>query len=126
MNFKTPHELWQDYCKVVPDIRERHGLSAALGYVVGEKLMSFAQSAETDDGFRAELPAFCKKIRKLFTTAEIERHFETAERNSRVESDLFKGATCEEAADLRELLEDTKRDRERRSWVKAMLTQSGS
>lgn len=126
MNLKTPREHRQDYCKVAPNIRERHGLRAALGYVVGEKLMMFAQTAETDDAFRNELPAFCKKIRSLFTNAEIETHFETAEQNARVASDLFRGATCEEAADLRELLEDAKRDRERRSWVKAMLTQSGS
>jgi hypothetical protein len=88
--------------------------------------MMFAQTAETDEGFRAGLPSFCKKIRKLFTAAEIERYFETAELNSRVESDLFKGATAEEVADLREVIDDAKRDRERRSWVKAMLTQSGS
>jgi hypothetical protein len=126
MNLKTPREHWQDYCNVAPDIRERHGLSAALGYVVGEKLIMFAQTAETDDRFRVELPAFCNKIRRLFTKAEIERYFETAELNSRVESDLFKGATAEEAEELREMIDDAKRDRERRLWVKAMLTQSGS
>jgi hypothetical protein len=126
MNLKTPREHWQDYCKVAPDIRERHGLSSALGYVIGEKLMMFAQSAETDDGFRAELPAFCQKIRQLFTKAEIERHFETAELNSRVESDLFRGANAEETVELREIIGEAKRDRERRSWVRAMLTQSGS
>jgi hypothetical protein len=126
MNLKTPREHWQDYCKVAPEIRERHGLAAAIEYVVGEKLMAFAQSAETDEVFRAELPAFCKKIRQLFTMAEIERFFETVEMNSRVESDLFKGATAEEAEELREIIEDARRDRERRSWVKAMLMQSGS
>ncbi len=126
MPIKTPREHWQDYCKVAPEIRERHGLSSALGYVVGEKLMMFAQTAETHEGFRVELPAFCKKIRQLFSTAEIERYFETAELNSRVESDLFKGATPEEAEDLRDSVDDARRDRERRSWVKAMLLQSGS
>ena len=126
MSLKTPRELWQDYCHVAPDVRERYGLSAAISYVVGEKLMTFAQTAEADEAFRAELPAFCAKIRKLFTTVEIEAYFAAAERNSRVESDLFKGASAEETADLREMLEDAKRDRERRTWVKAMLTQSGS
>ena len=67
MNLKAPREHWQDHCNVAPDIRERHGLSAALGYVVGEKLMMFAQTAETDDRFRAELPSFCKKTRQLFS-----------------------------------------------------------
>ena len=126
MNLKTPREHWQDYCNVAPDIRERHGLFAALGYVVGEKLMMFAQTAETDDRFRAELPTFCKKIRQLFRKEEIEEYFETAERHSLVEPDLFKGASAEEAEELRAIVADAKRDRERRSWVKAMLTQSGS
>src|SRR6202142_3746161 len=106
MSLKTPRELWQDYCHVARDVRERYGLSAAISYVVGEKLMTFAQTAEADEGFRAELPAFCAKIRRLFTTVEIEAYFEAAERHSRVESDLFKGASAEETADLREMIED--------------------
>jgi hypothetical protein len=103
-----------------------HGNQGYPGYVVGEKLMMFAQTAETDDRFRAELPTFCKKIRQLFRKEEIEEYFETAERHSLVEPDLFKGASAEEAEELRAIVADAKRDRERRSWVKAMLTQSGS
>jgi hypothetical protein len=126
MNFTTPRERWQDYCRVVPDIQARHGVSAALEYVVGEKLMMFAQTAETEEGFRVELPAFCQTIRELFTKDALEGYFEAAEKDSRVESDLFRGADAEEADELREILEDAKRDRERRSWVKAMLLRSGS
>jgi len=111
---------------VAPGIRERYGVASALRYVVGEKLMMFAQTAETDDGFRAQLPAFCTKIRSLFTPLEIERHFESAERESRIETDLFAGANADEIEDLRELVEESKRDRERRSWVKAMLLRTGS
>jgi len=50
----TPHELWRDYCHVAPDILARCGLPAAIGYVVGEELMTFAQTAETDEGIRSE------------------------------------------------------------------------
>jgi hypothetical protein len=88
--------------------------------------MTFAQTAETEEEFRSELPAFCKKIRRMFTKTEIERYFETSELDSRIESDLFVGANAEETAELQEIVDDAKRDRERRSWVKAMLTQSGS
>jgi hypothetical protein len=123
---KTPREHYQDSCHVTPEIRERHGLYAALGYIVGDKLMTFAQTAETDEGFRSELPAFCKKIRTMFTKTEIEGYFETSELDSRIESDLFVGANAEETAELQEIVDDANRDRERRTWVKAMLTQSGS
>lgn len=126
MSIKTPREHWQDYCEVAPQIRERHGLGAAIGYVVGEKLMAIAQSAETDAAFRAELPDFCKAIRALFTKAEILDYFASAERSARVESDLFTGANEEEADELREIVEDARREGERRSWVKAMLLQTGS
>lgn len=56
----------------------------------------------------------------------IEAFLQSAERDSFVDVDLFKGASADEAAELRDVLEDAKRIRERRSWVKAMLTQSGS
>ena len=124
--FKTPRELWQDYCKVTPGIRARFGLADALGYVVGEKLVTFAHTAETDDAFRSELPAFCARIRALFSKEEIQHHFESAERASLVEGDLFKDASPEETEELKEVLQEAQRDRERRSWVKAMLLQSGS
>ena len=62
----------------------------------------------------------------MFTKTEIERYFETSELDWRIDSDLFVGANAEETAELQEIVVDAKRDRERRSWVKAMLTQSGS
>jgi hypothetical protein len=126
MTLKRPDQLWQEYCDVAPGIRERYGVASALSYVVGEKLMMFAQTAETNDEFRAQLPAFCNRIRSLFTELEIERYFESAERESRIEPDLLAGANADEIEDLHELVEETKRDRERRSWVKAMLLRTGS
>ena len=107
MTLKGPAELWQEYCDLAPGIRERYGVASALSYVVGEKLMMFAQTAETNDEFRAELPAFCNKIRSLCTQLEIERHFESAERESRIETDLFAGANADEIEDLRELVEES-------------------
>lgn len=46
---KSPREHWQDYCAVAPGIRAQFGVNAALDYIVGEKLMVFAQTAETDE-----------------------------------------------------------------------------
>jgi hypothetical protein len=101
MTLKRPDELWQEYCDVAPGIREGYGVASALSYVVGEKLMMFAQTSEANDGFRAPLPAFCNQIRNLFTQLEVERYFESAERESRIETDLFAGANADEIEDLR-------------------------
>jgi hypothetical protein len=126
MPISTPRELWQGYCEAAPGIRERFGLANALEYVVGEKLMTFSQMAESDESFRAELPAFCERIRCLFTRTEIQGYFESAERESAIDADLLEDASEEEAEELRERLEDERRDRERRSWVKAMVLRMGS
>jgi hypothetical protein len=126
MPISTPRELWQGYCEAVPGIRERFGLANALEYVVGEKLMTFSQMAETDEKFRAELPAFCERIRCLFTRAEIQGYFESAERESAIDVELLEEASEEEAEELRERLADERRERERRSWVKAMVLRMGS
>jgi hypothetical protein len=126
MAISTPRELWSGYCEAVLGIRERYGLANALEYVVGEKLMTFSQMAESDESFRAELPGFCERIRCLFTRAEIQGYFETAERESVIDADLLEEASEEEAEDFRERLAEKRRDRERRSWVKAMVLRMGS
>jgi len=126
MPISTPRELWQGYCEAVPGIRERFGLANALEYVVGEKLMTFSQMAESDESFRAELPPFCERIRCLFTRAEIQGYFESAERESVIDADLLEEASQEEAEELRDRLAEEQRDRERRSWVRAMVLKMGS
>ena len=123
---RTPEQIWKDCCNASVDIRAKFGLKASITYLVGEKLMAFAQTGERTPEFLAELPAFSKKIRKLFTTAEIEDYFERAEYASRVEPDILKGATAEEAEQLQESFEEDRLDRERRDWVKAMLLRSDS
>jgi ferredoxin len=114
------------YCEAVVGIRERFGLANAIEYVVGEKLMTFSQLAESDESFRAELPAFCERIRCLFTRTEIQGYFESAEQESAIEADLLEEASEEEAEELRDRLAEEQRDRERRSWVKAMVLKMGS
>jgi hypothetical protein len=126
VTLRTPEAIWKDCCNASVDIRARYGLRAAIDYLIGDKLMMFAQTGETTPEFLAELPAFSKKIRKLFTVAEIEDHFERAEYAARVDPDIMKGATAEEIEQLREGFEDDRRNQERRDWVRAMLLRSDS
>jgi len=62
----------------------------------------------------------------MFTKPEIDAYPQSAQRNSFVDVDLFTGTSADKATELRDVLEVPKQIRERRSWVKAMLTQSGS
>lgn len=126
MPISTPRELWQGYCEAAPGIRERFGLANALEYVVGEKLMTFSQMGESDESFRAELPMFCERIRCLFTRVEIQGYFESADNESTIDAEPFEEASEEDAEELRERLANERRDRERRSWVKAMVLRMGS
>ena len=123
---RTPEQIWKDCCAATVDIRAQHGMRGAIEYLIGDKLMMFAQTGETNPEFLAELPAFSKRIRKLFTAAEIEDHFERAEYAARVDPDIMKGASAEEIEQLQEGFEDDRRSQERRDWVKAMLLRSGS
>ena len=52
------HKIWQEQCAVTPTIRERFGVKNALDYLVGQKLVNFAEAAEDDPDFAAELPRF--------------------------------------------------------------------
>jgi hypothetical protein len=68
MTLKRPAELWQEYCDVAPGIRERYGVASALRYVVGEKLMMFAQTAETDEGARTR---HCVRLFRIIDALKI-------------------------------------------------------
>jgi len=66
--------LWQSQCGVVPSIREKHGLQAALDYLISEKLLTFAEAAASHPEFAHELPVFVAEISRLFTPEEIREH----------------------------------------------------
>ena len=52
-------------------IRARFGLKAAFDYVVGEKLINFAEAAFHHPAFAQELPRFISEVRRMFTPEEI-------------------------------------------------------
>lgn len=65
------HKIWIDQCAATENIREDFGLQNALGYLIGEKLFSFLDAAESDPLFAAETPAFVQEIKQIFSTEEI-------------------------------------------------------
>lgn len=69
-------ELWIEQCEAALAIRERFGVHKALGYLIGEKLLAFFRTAEVDEEFAAELPAFTAEIRELFDPDEIRTYLD--------------------------------------------------
>ena len=61
-------------------IGARFGLKAAFDYLVGEKLLNFAEAAANHVAFARELPGFVSQVRRIFTPEEIEAQLAGIER----------------------------------------------
>ena len=57
-----------EQCVAARRVKEHFGLAAALDYLIGEKLLSFAEVAELS--FMQELPDFLQEIRAVFRLEE--------------------------------------------------------
>ena len=71
MNSGKAHKIWIEQCKATHSIRARFGLKAAFDYLVGEKLINFADAASRHRDFAQELPRFISEVRRTFTPEEI-------------------------------------------------------
>ncbi|MCB9878975.1 MAG: hypothetical protein H6835_15375 [Planctomycetes bacterium] len=74
------HLIWRDQCDAAEGIRERFGARKALGYLIGEKLVNYANAAMTDRDFAAELPKFACVVRDMFTTEELRDYLDNVKR----------------------------------------------
>jgi len=52
-------------------VREQHGVVSALDYLIGEKLMTYAETAIGRPEFARELPRFVAEIWSIFSAEEI-------------------------------------------------------
>ena len=52
------HEMWKVQCDAAQVIKLRHGVESAFDYVVGEKLLKFAEAASDHPEFARALPPF--------------------------------------------------------------------
>ena len=74
------HEVWREQCEAAESIRLQYGVGSAFDYVVGEKLLTFAEAAEERPEFARALPQFVSELRRMFTPEEIEEHLARIER----------------------------------------------
>lgn len=112
------HEIWIDQCEAAETIRLRYGVESAFDYVVGEKLLNFAEAAAEHPEFAEALPQFVSRVRGMFTPEEMAAHLPRAERRRREMDEV-----AEDDEDMRFIREKAAADRARQfSLVKEMLT----
>ena len=64
-------KVWIEQCRATKAIRRRFGAKSALDYLIGEKLMVFADAAKDDPAFANELPRFLAAVWHVFNEYEI-------------------------------------------------------
>jgi len=87
MNSSKAHKIWIEQCEATHTIRARFGLKAAFDYIVGEKLINFADAASRHRDFAQELPRFISEVRRMFTRAEIGAQLTRVERKQNQEDE---------------------------------------
>jgi hypothetical protein len=82
-------QVWVDQCRATKAIKRRFGAKSALDYVIGEKLISFAEAARDHPAFARELPKFLAAIWHTFNEYEIAGYVATQNRHPGTVSDSF-------------------------------------
>ena len=89
MSNREFHKVWIEQCKAAGEIRLRFGPKAAFDYVVGEKLLNFAEAAVGRPEFAKELPRCVARVRGLFTPEELQTDLARIERERVVQEALI-------------------------------------
>jgi len=64
-------KIWVDQCKATRRIKRCFGVKSALDYLIREKLVNFADAAESRPEFARELPRFLAEVWRVFNEYEI-------------------------------------------------------
>jgi hypothetical protein len=67
-------DIWKEQCEAARNVRDQHGVVSALNYLIGEKLLKYAEASVTRPEFARELPRFVAEVRNIFSAEEI-RHY---------------------------------------------------
>ena len=65
------HRIWVEQCEATRSIRRRYGVKSALDYLIGEKLVTFAEEANRNPEFAHELPRFLAAVWDVFNPYEL-------------------------------------------------------
>jgi hypothetical protein len=90
-----------EQCEAARTIKDRYGVTAAFDYIVGEKLMTFADAAADHPDFAKELPRFVSEVRRMFTADEIGLHLAQIERaRNETDGDVIEDGDMVEEEDI--------------------------
>jgi hypothetical protein len=113
-------DIWKQQCVAARGIRVQHGILSALDYLIGEKLLTYADTAVTKPEFARELPRFVAEVRDLFSGEEIRHYLDHLERMAVIEDEQ---ATDEDNSDfLKDSAEQLAAKRARFAQLRELLT----
>ena len=114
-------DIWKEQCEAARGLREQHGVVSALDYLVGEKLMTYAETAVRRPEFARELPRFVAEIRSIFSVEEIRVYLEHLERMDAQEEEAFSVEDADDDVTI-ETAEERAARRARLARLKELLT----
>jgi hypothetical protein len=113
-------DIWKQQCVAARSIKVQHGILSALDYLIGEKLLTYVDTAVTKPEFARELPRFVSEMRDIFSGEEIRHYLDHLERMAVIEDE---GATDEDNSDfLKDSAEQLAVKRARFSQLRELLT----
>jgi hypothetical protein len=116
-------DSWKEQCEAARGVREQHGVVSALDYLIGEKLMTYAETAVRRPEFARELPRFVAEIRSIFSAEEIRLYLEHLERMDAQEEEAFPAEAADDDVTI-ETPEQRAARRARLARLKELLTVS--
>jgi hypothetical protein len=64
-------KVWVEQCRATKAMKRRFGAKSALDYLIGEKLIAFADATSDHPTFAKELPRFLTGVWQVFNEYEI-------------------------------------------------------
>ena len=87
-------KIWVEQCRATRRIKKQFGVKSALDYLLGEKLLTFAETAEDQSEFAAELPLFQAEVWNVFNPYELAGYLTTLKPAKRKKLQKLIYVTC--------------------------------
>jgi hypothetical protein len=114
-------DIWKEQCVAARSIRVQHGVLSALDYLIGEKLLTYADTAVTRPEFARELPRFVAEVRDIFSDEEIRPYLDHLERMAAIKDEQVPKENDDDDF-LRDSAEQLAAKRARLAQLKELLT----
>src|SRR5215213_6343676 len=82
-------KVWIEQCDAARRVEDQFGTDKAPDYLIREKFLNFLDVAETDAGFRGEIPAFVAEIRAIFEPWQLAQCRETARQSEPFDPSIY-------------------------------------